>query len=78
MGSTDRKQIQGQPLLQFMGFQMKTNLHICYICVRGLGVVYDSSVVGGSVFGIPQAYTLVDYAGLEKFCFKDTVFKFLI
>ena len=43
---------------------MKTKLHICYICVGGLGSVHTHSLVGSLVSESPQGCRLVDSVGL--------------
>lgn len=58
MGSTDKKQIQGQPLLQLWGgVHMKTMLHICwYICATyALGLAHAISLADGSVSALLQS-----------------------
>lgn len=38
---------------------MKTQLHICYICVWGIGPSHTHSLVGGSVFVSPYGPRLI-------------------
>ena len=46
------------------GSQMKTKLHICYICVGGIGLFYSCSVASDSVSVSPYGSRLVDFVGL--------------
>jgi hypothetical protein len=43
---------------------MKTKLHICHKCVRGLGPACACSLVGGSVPVNPHGHRLVDSVSL--------------
>jgi len=43
---------------------MKIKLHICHVCVGGLGLVHACSLVGGSVSVSPHRSRLVDSLGL--------------
>jgi len=43
---------------------MKTKLHICYVCVRGLGPAHAYSLVGGSVSESSHGPRLVGSVGL--------------
>lgn len=42
---------------------MKTELHNCYICAKGVGQSYAGSVVGGSVFVVPSRLRLANSVG---------------
>jgi hypothetical protein len=44
-------------------FHMKTKLHICYICVGGLGLSHECFLVGGSIYVNPYVSRLVDSIG---------------
>ena len=55
---------------------MKTELHICYICSRGLGPAHGSrsSLDGGSVSESPLGFRLVDYVDLPmEFLYMRTI-----
>jgi hypothetical protein len=52
------------PCSSIFGIHMKTDLHICYICVGGLGPDCISCLVRGSVSESPQGTKLVESIGL--------------
>lgn len=43
---------------------MMTKMHICYMCIGGLGSVYTSSLVGGSVSAVPRGLSLDYFVGI--------------
>lgn len=59
-GSTGRQKSQGK----LPGTNMKTKLHICFICSGALAPALVCSLVGCSVLGTSQGPRLVDFIGL--------------
>ena len=63
-GSNVRQQIRDSSPSSYLRTYMKTKLHTCHKCVRGLGSAPACSLLGGSVSMSPHRPRVVDSVGL--------------